>query len=206
MKIRTRAGRPASRFRYVTLATVMCGCALAGETARSSTPIDPNKISDFNVLYGENCAGCHGPDGRGGAAVALGDPSVSSNRRRHDPAPRGDQWNSGTSMPAFAQSAGGMLTEKQIDLIVHGIRERWSQPNVLAVRTRLHILPQLRATLCAARRCTPRSARLAMASPAREQRRRVPSLMDLFSRSHGSGASHNCDRRPSGPGCSRLAK
>jgi mono/diheme cytochrome c family protein len=37
----------------------------------------------------------------------------------------------GTSMPAFAQSAGGMLTDKQVDVIVHGIRERWSKPDVL---------------------------------------------------------------------------
>jgi mono/diheme cytochrome c family protein len=35
-------------------------------------------------------------------------------------------------MPAFAQSAGGMLTEKQIDLIARGIRERWSKPDVLS--------------------------------------------------------------------------
>jgi DNA-binding winged helix-turn-helix (wHTH) protein/mono/diheme cytochrome c family protein/thioredoxin-like negative regulator of GroEL len=32
---------------------------------------------------------------------------------------------------AFAQSAGGMLTEKQIDVITTGIRERWSKPDVL---------------------------------------------------------------------------
>ena len=38
-------------------------------------------------------------------------------------------------MPAFAQSAGGMLAEKQIDLIVRGIRERWSQPDVLSGAT-----------------------------------------------------------------------
>jgi mono/diheme cytochrome c family protein len=38
---------------------------------------------------------------------------------------------SGTSMPAFAQSTGGMLTDKQIDVIVQGIRERWAQPDVL---------------------------------------------------------------------------
>ena len=37
----------------------------------------------------------------------------------------------GTAMPAFAQSAGGMLTSKQIDLIVGGIRERWSKPDAL---------------------------------------------------------------------------
>jgi mono/diheme cytochrome c family protein len=34
-------------------------------------------------------------------------------------------------MPAFAKSAGGMLTDKQIDIIVRGIRERWSKPDVL---------------------------------------------------------------------------
>jgi len=33
-------------------------------------------------------------------------------------------------MPAFAQNAGGMLTDKQVDVIVAGIRERWSKPDV----------------------------------------------------------------------------
>jgi mono/diheme cytochrome c family protein len=37
----------------------------------------------------------------------------------------------GTSMPAFAQSAGGMLTDKQIDVINHEIRSRWSRPGDL---------------------------------------------------------------------------
>jgi mono/diheme cytochrome c family protein len=34
-------------------------------------------------------------------------------------------------MPAFAQSAGGMLTDEQVDVIVSGLRQRWSKPNVL---------------------------------------------------------------------------
>jgi cytochrome c oxidase cbb3-type subunit 3 len=38
---------------------------------------------------------------------------------------------SGTSMPAFSQSAGGMLTEKQIDVIRGEIRARWSKPESL---------------------------------------------------------------------------
>jgi mono/diheme cytochrome c family protein len=38
---------------------------------------------------------------------------------------------SGTSMPAFAQSAGGMLTDKQIDALVQGMRQRWAQPDAL---------------------------------------------------------------------------
>jgi len=33
-------------------------------------------------------------------------------------------------MPAFAQKAGGMLTDKQVDAIVNGIREKWSKPDV----------------------------------------------------------------------------
>jgi mono/diheme cytochrome c family protein len=38
----------------------------------------------------------------------------------------------GTSMPAFAQRAGGMLTDEQIDALVSGIRSRWSRPGALA--------------------------------------------------------------------------
>jgi len=115
------------------LLTVICGCADApGKRLAAGTPIVPSEISDFNVLYGENCAGCHGSDGRGGAAIALADPVYLA--IADDTIVRGAATNGipGTSMPAFAQSAGGMLTEKQIDLIVRGIRERWSKPDVLS--------------------------------------------------------------------------
>ena len=40
----------------------------------------------------------------------------------------------GTAMPAFAQSAGGLLTESKSMRCVHGIRARWAKPNVLAMR------------------------------------------------------------------------
>jgi mono/diheme cytochrome c family protein len=114
------------------LATMICGCAdSSGKPLPSSTPINPSDISDFNVLYGDNCAGCHGPDGRGGAAIPLGDPvylAIADDKILRRAAADGIP---GTSMPAFAQSAGGMLTAKQIDLIVSGIRERWSQPSAL---------------------------------------------------------------------------
>ena len=35
-------------------------------------------------------------------------------------------------MSAFAQKEGGMLTDEQVNAIIHGIRERWSKPNALA--------------------------------------------------------------------------
>jgi cytochrome c oxidase cbb3-type subunit III len=111
---------------------ILWGCAGApGRPTPSAIPIDPNEISDFGILYGQNCAGCHGPDGKGGAAIALGDPiylAVADDSVLRHVATSGIP---GTSMPAFAKSAGGMLTDKQIDIIVRGIRERWSKPDVL---------------------------------------------------------------------------
>jgi mono/diheme cytochrome c family protein len=35
----------------------------------------------------------------------------------------------GTAMSGFAESAGGMLTDKQIDVLVNGIRSRWANPH-----------------------------------------------------------------------------
>jgi cytochrome c oxidase cbb3-type subunit III len=114
------------------LCALFCGCASApGRPAAGDEPVVPSEITDFKVLYGQNCAGCHGDNGKGGAAIALADPvylAVADDRVvRHATV----DGISGNSMPAFAQSAGGMLTEKQIDVIVSGIRERWAQPDVL---------------------------------------------------------------------------
>jgi cytochrome c oxidase cbb3-type subunit III len=91
----------------------------------------PSEISDFRTLYGENCAACHGAEGRGGAAIALADPVYLA--VVDEPSMRKVIANGvhGTSMPAFAQSAGGMLTTKQIDVITSGILSRWSRPGIL---------------------------------------------------------------------------
>jgi mono/diheme cytochrome c family protein len=77
---------------------------------------------DFNLLYRQNCAGCHGPSGKGGAALALANSVFLA--IADDGAIRRIAANgvAGTPMPAFAQSAGGMLTDKQIDVLVSGIR------------------------------------------------------------------------------------
>src|SRR5277367_2012689 len=111
----------------------LCGCANApGRPTPGDIPIVPSEISDFDVLYAQNCSGCHGSEGKGGAAIPLGDPvylAIADDAVLHRVATNGIP---GTSMPAFAQSAGGMLTDNQIDVIVRGIRERWSKPNVLS--------------------------------------------------------------------------
>jgi cytochrome c oxidase cbb3-type subunit 3 len=93
--------------------------------------IRPNRIMDFSFLYGRNCSGCHGPNGRGGAAIGLGDPvylaiADDATIRRVT-----DDGVAGTSMPAFAQRSGGMLTDDQIGVIVGGIRTRWAKSDAL---------------------------------------------------------------------------
>jgi mono/diheme cytochrome c family protein len=117
----------------VTLAiTLLSGCAAApGQPRKGSETLAPNEVAEFSTLYAENCAGCHGPQGRGGAAIALADPvylSIVGEASMRAVIANGVR---GTSMPAFAQSAGGMLTDKQIDVIAREIRSRWSRPGIL---------------------------------------------------------------------------
>jgi cytochrome c oxidase cbb3-type subunit III len=102
-----------------------------GRPSKSSEIPAPSEVTDFKILYAENCAGCHGAEGRGGAAIALGDPgylAVADESAMRTVIANGVR---GTSMPAFAQSAGGMLTDKQIDVITSEIRSRWSRPGIL---------------------------------------------------------------------------
>jgi len=91
----------------------------------------PDRIMDFDRLYARNCAGCHGQDGKGGAAIALGNPVYLAIADDDTVGHVTANGVPGTSMPAFAQQAGGTLTEDQIDAIVNGIRSRWAKPGIL---------------------------------------------------------------------------
>jgi cytochrome c oxidase cbb3-type subunit 3 len=92
--------------------------------------VRPSGIMDFTILYARNCSGCHGPNGKGGAAIGLGDPVYLA--IADDTAIRRVTANGvpGTSMPAFAQHAGGMLTDDQVNVITSGIRA-WAKPDAL---------------------------------------------------------------------------
>jgi cytochrome c oxidase cbb3-type subunit III len=122
------------RIPFLAAAFFVCaGCSnLPGRPTIESIPIDPDKVSDFKDLYRQNCSGCHGAEAKGGPALSLGDPvylAIADDTILRKVVTNGI---TGTSMPAFAKSAGGMLTDAQVDIIVHGIRERYSQPNALA--------------------------------------------------------------------------
>lgn len=111
---------------------LLSGCnAPSSQPPIDSAPIAPNEVLEFATLYSQNCAGCHGAQGRGGAAIALANPVYLA--IVDEPSMRRVIANGvhGTSMPAFAHSAGGMLTDKQIDVIASGIFPQWGQKGIL---------------------------------------------------------------------------
>jgi len=111
---------------------MFAGCSNSpGRPSADSARLAPNDVTDFTQLYAENCAGCHGAGGRGGAAIALADPvylGIVDDATIHKVISNGIPK---TAMPAFAPSAGGLLTDKQIDVLAGGIRKNWGKPGVL---------------------------------------------------------------------------
>jgi cytochrome c oxidase cbb3-type subunit III len=106
-------------------------CDAPGRRAAEEQVLRPNEVSNFRELYAQNCSGCHGVNGQGGLTVALGNPvylaiagDATIRRITADGVP-------GTAMPAFAQRAGGYLTDAQIEVLVRGIRARWAKPDAL---------------------------------------------------------------------------
>jgi cytochrome c oxidase cbb3-type subunit 3/ubiquinol-cytochrome c reductase cytochrome c subunit len=102
--------------------------------------LPPDELTDFATLYGQNCAGCHGAEGKGGPSIQLGSPlylaiadDESLRRTTSDGMP-------GTLMPAFLDSAGGLLTGRQIDAIVRGIRS-WATTEFARVELPPHTGP-----------------------------------------------------------------
>lgn len=121
--------RPASAA-IISLLTVAACSTLPGRPRAGSEVVPPEEVLNFSTLYKENCSGCHGADGKAGAAIALANPvylAIADDETIHRITVKGV---SGTQMPPFAQSQGGMLTDKQIDVLVHGIRS-WARPGTL---------------------------------------------------------------------------
>lgn len=120
----------------LALVALLAACdRLPGKPQEADRPLRPSEVTDVGRLYGENCAGCHGADGRMGAALPLDHPvylalvdDASLTRIVANGVPD-------TAMPPFAKSQGGMLTDVQVKLLVDGIRARWGTPGALGGAT-----------------------------------------------------------------------
>ena len=194
------------------LCAALASVGLAAATCRAGlTPsrveLRPEEVKDFAELYRDNCSGCHGPEGKGGAALALANPvylAIADDETLRRVTSNGVR---GTSMPAFARKAGGTLTDDQIDVLVREIRGRWSQPAALGGVTP----PAYRADAAGepARgeeiyrdvlRLVPRSGRQGRTERELDRRRIV------LATGERPGPAHHGDCRAAGPRPARLAR
>ena len=87
----------------------------------------PGEVLDFPTLYAQNCAGCHGDQGRRGAAISLANPVYLRLAGLNNIERTTANGVPGTMMPPFARSAGGLLTDQQIQIISQGMIDTWSK-------------------------------------------------------------------------------
>ena len=76
----------------------------------------------FKDLYGRNCAGCHGADGKLGPAPPLNDRLFRALVPEETVKEVVGGGRPGTLMPAFAQEQGGPLTPQQVAVLVNEIK------------------------------------------------------------------------------------
>ena len=110
-------------------ALVCVGCkSMPGYPKQEAEVARPEEVLDFTTLYQQNCSGCHGDHGRNGAALPLNNPAylavIGAGNLRTITA----KGMHGTLMPPFARSAGGTLTDQQIEVLVQGMLREWSKP------------------------------------------------------------------------------
>src|SRR5262249_26884420 len=97
------------------LLALASGCdSLPGKPGPGPEVPRPDSILDPATLYKENCAGCHGQNGRGGIATPIGLPEYQA---LVDEATQLNIVTNGvphSAMPGFSRKAGGFLTDQQI--------------------------------------------------------------------------------------------
>jgi mono/diheme cytochrome c family protein len=122
----------------LALSLASAGCINApGKPGREPEVARPEQVVSFVPLYQQNCAGCHGSNGKGGAAISLANPvylatAGAANIKRVTSA-----GVAGTMMPAFSKQVGGMLTDQQIHILAQGMLEAWGHPDSIAGSTAL---------------------------------------------------------------------
>jgi mono/diheme cytochrome c family protein len=92
--------------------------------------IRPDQVTDFDTLYSQNCAACHGDHGKDGAAISLANPLYLAFAGTQNLQRITAEGVPGTMMPGFQKSAGGMLTEPQITLLTQGMIKAWGNASV----------------------------------------------------------------------------
>jgi cytochrome c oxidase cbb3-type subunit 3 len=111
----------------VAVGFALSSCDARGRRAAEIRAIRPSEIANFGELFRQNCAGCHGNDGQGALTVGIGRDIYLAIADDATIRRTIEEGRPGTPMAAFAQRAGGMLMDAQIEILVRGIRN-WATP------------------------------------------------------------------------------
>ncbi len=111
-----------------SLAFLVAGCGRF-PTHPMETYVPPDQNVDFQSLYNTNCRACHGVNGENGPAMDLANPEFEASIDDATLRSIITSGMPGTQMPAWAQSAGGMLTDAQVNALVSGMRKQWQKPD-----------------------------------------------------------------------------
>ena len=104
------------------LAFGAAGCAFTGQPDPASRPVAPDRVMAFDSLYRQNCAGCHGADGKTGPAPPLNDALFRAIVPVETVEAVVAAGRHGTLMPAFSKEHGGPLTPAQVAVLVNEIK------------------------------------------------------------------------------------
>ena len=114
---------------FILVSGLASGCnRLPGKPSEADRWVASSEVANFDQLYAQNCAGCHGAAGRFGAARSLNDPLYLNLIGQDNLRQVIREGVVSTSMPAFGQKFGGQLTDAQIDLLAEQMRSRWGNP------------------------------------------------------------------------------
>jgi len=98
------------------------GCdRIPGQPQPDSRWQPPSAEANFEVLYRQNCSGCHGANGVVAASIAMDNPTYLAVVPRESLRFAIEKGVAGTAMPPFSVEQGGNLTDEQLDILVNGI-------------------------------------------------------------------------------------
>ena len=107
--------------RWLPLMVVLAaGCDWPGKPDPDKRPVPADQVHQFEPLFKENCAGCHGTDGKMGPAPILNDELFRALIPETEL--RAVLTSGRKLMPAFDKKHGGTLTTAQVDVLVYGIK------------------------------------------------------------------------------------